>query len=423
MHINFILSPLPFLGDPRRNAPLGVLSLAAVTERAGYRTSITDLRDADPAACLEQIPKADVFGFSATTPEYPLCRDLARKIRTRFPEALFILGGVHGTVCSKSIDPVFDVVVVGEGEEVLLDLLRQCRSGRPQGVHRSGPLADLTQLPWPARHLVPKESFISTSLVEKGRPATTLMTSRGCAFDCSFCASRSMWGRKCRHRSVEDVIEEIQDLRTRYGVEQLRFQDDDLAMNKKWLFEFCERLKPLKMVWRSNGRTDNAGRDILTAMRDAGCDEIGFGIESPEPAVLSRCNKKARVEDAYEALRVVRELGMKSRIFLIIGLPGQDLSVATNMITFIKETQPSAVDLSTFVPFPGSDIHQNPADYGITLRDDIDFGDYVMTRGLYGDERNKDFVFKHDILTNEQLKSLRSEVLDFIRDYNLVHNQ
>ena len=113
---------------------------------------------------------------------------------------------------------------------------------------------------------------------------------------------------------------------------------------------------------------------------------------------------------------------MKTRIFLIIGLPGQDKHVAKNMINFIKDIRPSGVDLSTFVPFPGSDIYRDPSKYGIRIKDSVDFDDYVMTRGLWVDEKNKDFIFVHDKLSNDELKELRNEMLNFIKDYNLDLN-
>ena len=421
--INFILAPLPFLGDPKRNAALGVMYLAAITEQAGHPTIITDLRDKNLEDCLVLIPESQVYAFSSTTPEYHYCCKIARLLKERDKHALIIIGGVHATVCPDDIDSCFDVVAVGGGERVIIEILDDFKNGKRSRFYRSQLVNDLSTLPYPARHLLPRESFVSYSLVEKNKAATSVMVSRGCAFNCAFCTSKAMWHQKCRYRSVRDVIDEIKELREKYGIEQLRFQDDSLVINKKWIFEFCKALKPLHFVWRANARVENSSDDIISAMKDAGCDELCYGIESLEQEVLNKCNKKMKIIDAVACLKNVKKLKMKTRVFLIIGLPGQDKSVAKNMIDFIKDIGPSGVDLSTFVPFPGSDIYRNPSLYGIRIKEEIGFDDYVMTRGLFGDERNKDFVFFHDKLSNDELKALRIEVLNFIKGNNLDINK
>lgn len=426
IRVNFVLTPLPFLGDPKRNAPLGVMYLAAMTERNGFRTAITDIRDRLCADALDFIPEADVYAFSSTTPEYSIVRDVARMLKMRQPDCFIILGGVHATVCFDSIDSCFDVVAIGEGEKIIIEILRDYEKGKIKDrIYRGSFFEHLSLLPHPARHLVSRDSFISNQLVEKGKPATTILGSRGCAYACSFCASKLMWHQKCRFRDPDDIAQEIAGLKERYGVEQLRFQDDALEINSPWLEEICCKIKPLSFTWRANARINTTFRskNILPLMKEAGCDELCYGIESPEQLVLDKCNKNMLISQAYEVLKLVQEAGMKVRIFLIIGLPGQDKNVAKNMIAFIKEAHPSAVDLSTFVPFPGCDIYHNAAKYGIVLNSDIDFNDYVMTRGLYRDEKDKNFVFKHDQLANDQLKDLRAEVLEFIQNYNLVQNK
>jgi len=424
LSLNVILSPLSFLGDPKRNAPLGAMYLAAVCEKAGYPVVLTDLRDVSVEDAAGRIvSKTDVFAFSATTPEYPACRRLARDLKARYPKALFVIGGYHATVCPTRIDPVFDTVVRGEGEETLIEVLEDVAAGRRKRLYTARAPVDVASVPWPARHLLARDSFISTSLVQKGQPATTILASRGCAFDCAFCASKYMWNRLVRSRPVSDVIAEIEHLRERYGVRQLRFQDDALELNRPWLLRLCRQMKPFGMTWRANARADTLTEELMDAMQGAGCDELCFGIESPEQDVLDKSKKKMKIEKARATLAAARARGLKTRIFFIIGLPGQGADVARNMIAFIKETRPDAVDLSTFVPFPGCDIYEHPDVYGVTIRSQVRDEEYVMTRGLFGNEKEMDFVIRHDVLSNERLKDLRSQVLDFIQQYRLVQNK
>ena len=344
-------------------------------------------------------------------------------MKQRNPNSLLVVGGAHPTACPGKIDSVFDVISIGEGERAILDIVSDFEKGELNRFYRREVIKDLSEIPIPARHLLSPESLISYQLVEKGKAATTITATRGCSYDCSFCGSKIIWGRKLRYRPVDDVIAEIIEIKERYNIEQLKFQDDVITYNKKWLFEFCEKAKSLNVKWRANARVDTSAKDILSLMQKAGCYELGYGIESTEQEVIDICNKRFKIEQAYDALRNAAEAGIKTRIFLIIGLPGQDENVAENMIDFIKKAKPLAVNLSTFVPFPGSDIYEYPQKYGIKLREEVAFEDYIMTRGLYGDEKEEDFVFEHDRLSNKQLKKSRETILDFIQDYHLVQNK
>jgi radical SAM superfamily enzyme YgiQ (UPF0313 family) len=231
-----------------------------------------------------------------------------------------------------------------------------------------------------------------------------------------------MWGRKVRFRSPGNVISEIKEVIERYNVYHFRFQDDTLTVKRDWILELCKNMELLDIRWRANARVDCAQKEVLEAMYKAGCDEIDYGIEDVSEKVLAINNKKVRARDIYTAIKNAKEVGLKIRLFFMIGLPGQDTGVAKNIIRFLEETKPDGVDLSTFIPFPGCDICINPSKYNIKLLN-TDFGDYVMTAGLYGDEGKRDFIYKHDTLTNEELKRERLEILEYIIAHNLSLNK
>lgn len=423
MKITFIIPPLLFLGDAMRNAPLGVMYLAAVVQKAGHEVTVTDLRSKTIDESLRLIPDADIYGFTCVTPDYHYCKKIAIRLRKRNPKSLLVIGGVHPTACPEKIDSVFDVIVSGEGERSIIKLIADFKKGKYKRFYREDVAVDPATLPLPARHLLPRKSLVSYSLIQKGNAATTITATRGCPFDCAFCGSKVIWGRKLRYRPVDSVIEEIKEIQKKYDIHQLKFQDDGITYNREWLVEFCGKAKPLNIVWRANARVDVSDRNILFLMRDAGCYELGYGIESPEQRVLNRINKGFNIEQAHIAFKNATDAGIKTRIFLIIGLPGQDKDVVENMIAFIKRVKPTAVDLSTFVPYPGSDIFKDPQKYGIKLKSGSDFSEHITTRGFYGDEAEKDFTFEHDILSNNMLKELRRSMLDFITSYGLVQNR
>ena len=428
--ICLIIPPSPFLGDQKRNTPLGILYVAASLIEYGYDVQMADLRNVAQSTWrhdfAKNIPVCDVYGITATTPEYPFAVKIAGALRHRIPDAI-VLGGMHVTAVG-SADPVFDSVIIGEGEISILKLMNDVEAGTLQPEYRSpliAPKKFYVSTLEPARHLLPEPSFINTELCEKGERATAIIASRGCPFDCSFCASSTMWNRLLRYRDPREVYYEIKKIIDVYGVRQFRFQDDTLTANKNWVIEFCDIIDAnnLNIKWRANSRVDFMDGAVLQRMYDAGCYELDFGVEDISQRVLDINNKKVMVQDIYNSLQLTKDIGIKTRVFLMIGLPGQGNDVATKMIQFIEDVAPDAVDLSTFVPMPGSDVYNNPDKYGIVLHEDVDFSDYVFTLGLYGDEADRDFIFEHDVLENDELKMHRAEILLYIKKRNMVLNK
>lgn len=396
-----IIPPSPFLGDELRNPPLGILYVAAYMAKHGLDVRMVDLRTVPESEWMDKIPDCHSYGITATTPEYPYALKIARILKSWNPKCRLVLGGVHATALPDSVDPVFDMIRTGEYD--------RC------------PGENLDSIPFPARHLLPRKSFISDKLCGGG-DATTLIVSRGCAYDCSFCSSKMMWNRKVQYRSVRNVLDEMYHLTYTYGIKRFRFHDDTMTMNKSWIMEFCKRVARYGYRWRTATRVNHSDRDVLQAMYDAGCYDIAFGIEDPCDEVLRINGKRISVNDMYRAIGAAKAAGLKIRLFLMIGLPGQDENTSKRINDFIDSTEPDAVDLSTFVPFPGCDIYNHPDKYGITLKN-VPWDDYVFTRGLYGDEYKKDFPYQHDKLSNESLKRQRKEILDHIMKYKMDLNR
>jgi radical SAM superfamily enzyme YgiQ (UPF0313 family) len=383
---------------------LGVLYVAAFLEKHGVDVCVYDAR----GLSYVTFPEAKWYGISATTAEYPASVYIANALKERLP-CKVILGGPHASGTPDTIDPIFDHVVTGEGEQHALMIIKgECP-----------PIPDLDSLPFPARHLLPRDSVVSTKLCRPGENATTMIVSRGCAYDCSYCASKVIWGRRVRFRAVENVCEEISEC-IYNGIRSFRFADDTMTLNPTWLRKFCQYV-PRNISWRTHTRIDHADLTSLMLMREAGCYDVGFGVEDPRPEILARINKGVR-KVSYCAIQNAHDARIKSRVYFMIGLPGQDKYTADTFIRYIEEKEPDAVDLSTFVPLPGSDIYNNPAKYGIKLKQ-YDWSDTVFTVGLYGDEHEKDFLYEHDVLSNYELKEQRYRVLEYITRWKLDKNR
>jgi anaerobic magnesium-protoporphyrin IX monomethyl ester cyclase len=420
--IVLIIPPAPFLGDEKRNPPLGIMYVAAYLESFGKDVRMVDLRTIPESEWGKHIPPSRIYGITATSPEYPIAVKIAHCIRKLHSgDVSIVLGGFHAmTAPAESVDPVFDKVVLGEGEGSALEIMN-AGAGDDKRFFTSAFIADLDSIPFPARHLLPRSSFISDKLCQPGDPATTISVSRGCAYNCAFCSSKAMWSRHVRFRTPGNVIREIEELIAKYGITALRFHDDTMTISKKWLHEFCDKMAPLKLSWRAHTRVDHAGYPELEAMRRAGCYEVGFGIEDPRDAVLAANNKRIKSPQIYSALKTAKEAGLKTRVYLMIGIPGQDEDTSRAMIDFIAAAEPDGVDLSTFIPVPGCDIYKRPGDFGVKVKD-FKYDDLVFTVGLYGEEAEKDFLFEHDKLSGESLKQQRKEVLQYIKQRKMALN-
>ncbi len=411
----------PYFTDQKRNQPLGIMYLAAMLEKEDYDVQLVDLCYVEEEDWIYKIPEADVYGISATTLDYLRSLIIAKKIKENY-KCITVLGGAHATATPKTIDNLFDKIIIGEGELAFLDLLRDCEYNINKRFYQREYITNIDEIPFPARHLLPLDSIISYSLVEKGKPATSLITSRGCSHNCSFCASRTMWGKKVRFRSPDNVISEIEQIIQDYGVHYFRFHDDTMTLNKGRLLELCKKMEPLEIYWRAHTRVDRSDMETLSAMKRAGCEEIGYGIESASQEVLDINKKRMKIEQAKQAVKNAKEAGLKVRLFFIVGLPGETKDTSKLNIDFIEEVQPNGVDVSTFVPFPGCEIYEKPHDYGMELLTH-NYEKFVMTLGLCDGEAETDFIYNHPNLTNEELKMHRKDMLDYIIRRQMVLNK
>ncbi len=422
--VELIIPPNPYLGDPMRNAPLGLLYIAAMLELNNIAVKVTDLRD--KTDCKKEIGFADIYGFTASTPDYPAAIALANIAKRKNPNAWVALGGVHATCMWNNIDPIFDKVVMGEGECSILDLVSDhiltAGKNHARYYYRSAPIHNLDTIPFPARHLLPfRSAFSEHALFHNAGPTATIITSRGCPFACAFCCSEKLSGRLVRFRSSENVLAELNEIIHRYGVTNFRFHDDTMTLNRNRLMKICEGMKPLKIRWRAETRVDQVSPEMLRGMKEVGCEEIAFGVESLSQDVLDVSNKGIHVSNVSDAIIAAKLAGMQVRLYFMIGLPKEKPGFADRLISFCEKLHPDAVDLSTFVPFPGSAIYENPEKFGLTLLNQ-NFGEYVMTKGLGNSETESDFAFQHDVMTNDELKEERKKALEYLKSMKMVKN-
>ena len=348
--------------------------------------------------------------------------EIARIAKYKNPSSWTVLGGMHATAVPRDILPDFDKIVIREGEYSFLRILEDYKNGRKDQVFYESPyITNLDDIPFPARHLLPFDSAFSRNAFSvNGDYAGTLITARGCPSKCSFCSSDAMWGRRVRFRSPDNIINELKEM-IKKGVRKFRFQDDTMVLKKGRLTELCNKMIPLEIKWRTTTRVDHANLDMLKLMKEAGCEEVGFGIESLLPEVWRINSKHINMAQISDALENTRKAGLKVRLFFIIGLPGEKRGFADRLEEFLKREDPYGVDVSTMVPYPGSDIFNNPQKYGFVLKSG-DFNSYHMTLGLKSGEAERPLTFIHDSMTQEEILYERLQSLEIIKQRKLIKN-
>lgn len=360
--------PNPVLSDPTTRWPLGLAYLEAMLLRASAKVTLADLRDKEIDVGL--IPDAPIVGITATTGEIISAKKIANLVKKRNPKTVTVVGGTHATYLPDDCLGYFDLVVVGEAEYTVEAILK----GEYAGPLITGkPVGDLDALPLPMRHPFSfSETLFEGAGYGKGPKTTSIITSRGCPFSCAFCQEKP---RPVRFRSPKNVAEELKEIVDKWDCHHFRFEDDSFTLKPERVFEICHLLEPLRVHWRCHTRSDLFDREMARAMRLAGCDEVGFGVESTDQHVLNIVNKEETLEEHIKAIRIAEDSGIKAKAFFMTGLPGETDEIVDLTCRFLERAQPSKVILSRFTPYPGSQIWANADKYNVAWIDP-DFNHY-----------------------------------------------
>ena len=347
--------------------PLGLLSIGAVLEKERIPVEIvpTDILGMSGRDIRRKIErdKPDIIGVTITTENRFQSFRLIRLAKEAHPGALTVLGGPHASMaaedCLEHI-PQIDIVVRGEGEMTMLEICRSWEtkkdmsalagitglSLRVNGNIRSNPprppILDLDSLPFPAFHLVPFEKY-NFRFEVPGRgplPAVNVMTSRGCPFNCSFCATPINWGRHVRMRSPERVVREIEQLKERYGIQVVFFFDDTFNANPQRAEDICDLIidRNLDIFFKCDVRIDIMSKPLLEKMKRAGLFHLSFGIEAGSERIRNEIvNKKIDIEDFHNLVRWCRELEIIPNVFFIFSHPSETWEEAQETINIIEQ--------------------------------------------------------------------------------------
>ncbi len=370
-----------FMGVENTIPALGVAYLAAVAERQGHEVIILEgVLGLSGQEIRERIRafQPDLVGLTATTPAMVNAIQTVQAAREVAPKAMFIIGGPHPTAQPKETlaTGVFDVLVLSEGERqftMLLDHLEGKgealddipgllfeRDGQPHFTKPAGFIEDLDSIPLPARHLLaPLRAYSPCPASVRKLPQAHLMSSRGCPTACNFC-DRSVFGKRYRARGVENVMAEVDQVVARYGAREIRFFDDTFTLNKKRLYAICREMKRYRprLPWTCLTKVSCVNIDMLRMMKDSGCWQVLFGLESGDSAVLKSLNKLTTLKMCRKAVANCREAGLGVRGDFLVGSPAETPESLRKTLDFAKELELDYAHFNKFVPFPGTTFYE-----------------------------------------------------------------
>lgn len=406
---------------------LGLLHLAAEIREFGYEPSIieSDIFDLTVEAVADQIAEARpaVVGITLFTVGVWCAAEMAALIKERLPNTVIVVGGPHiSSMGPETIErfQVFDYAISGEGEEPFVRLLDTLRDGGdisqvPALIYRDETELmpkvlqtpkmsinkDLDRLPMPAWDLLPDFPKVYRPAVYDfpREPVASIAASRGCPFHCKFCDT-STFGASVRAYSPQRVFEIMQHLQNTYGIKHILFVDDLFTASKKRTTELCELIinSGMDMTWSCASRVDVVKPETLRLMKQAGCWEISFGLESGSNDLLQQMDKSASLDKSVQALNWTHEAGIRSKGLFMLGYPGENLHTIAQTKAFLKKVPLTIMHLTKFTPYPGSPIYRDL--YGTNIRDDH----WKKMNGM-------NFLWTPEDLTQEQLDSNYTRLL------------
>lgn len=339
-----------------------------------------DLFFSETVEKLQEI-KPKYVGISMYTTDYFLVKDFLKVLKEKV-DAKIIMGNVHPSLFPEDLiyfgSPA-DYAVIGEGEDALLELLQK-GEGHIKEIdglcfmdgekfYRTGPreLFDLEKLPpLPFERLdmkyyiKPKMSLIrNLVLVGAG-----IFSGRGCPYRCTFCSADSIYKaqgvvKRVRMQSLDKVFQNIDTLVTKYKVDAIYIMDETFSLSKDRVFDFCQRIKKYNIIWGAETRVNLINEEMLSAMKEAGCVQLDFGVESGSPEMLELTDKHITVPEIIKAFEMCDKYGIRTFANILINLPGETEKHIQETEELLKKIRPTVINVSKLKPYPATSIFDN----------------------------------------------------------------
>lgn len=323
--------------------------------------------------------RPDLIGFTCLSPTinhiFKICQIIKEDLKL---ESTIVLGGIHPTIFPEETlsSPYIDFAVIGEGEVTFSELVKTLKEKRTDfekinGIYykKNGKIlktpprkfiADLDEIPFPALDLFNLKLYYSAPTKKlTSEQASPLLTSRGCAFDCIHCVSKSIWQRKIRYRSSDNIISEIEECINKYNIKEFSVLDDNFTLNQSRAMEFCQKVikKKLPIAWICFSRADGINDELTKIMAEAGCKKISLGLESGSQKILNLMRKQTTIEQGRKAVEIIRKNKILAHASFMIGNIGETKETAEETINFAKSLDLDNASFFVTCPVPGSDLY------------------------------------------------------------------
>lgn len=420
--------------------PLGIGYIAGVLEEKGHEVYLFDATREDNFTDTLKGIRPGLIGISVTTPAAGLTNYFINNIKNILPHTPIVCGGIHPSVFKEQFlkEMGIDFVIYGEGENTISELCEKLQNPdgdisaiqgliyrRNGSVYKNQPralISDLDTIAFPARHKVNFKRYLCPPGVIRGvwlERSTNIMTSRGCYGECVYCSSNYLFERKIRRRSVDNVIKEIELLANNYNIDGLFIMDDTFLINKKWIFEFVEKLKTkkFKIKWTCYGRVDSVSEDMLKAIKEAGCIQVEFGVESCSNRILTEIKKGTNVDQIRNAFEIARKSKLRTLGNFMIGFPTETVEEIEETINISKAINPDFATCYYATPYPGSEFYEYSVKENLILERDFSKW-YVRDSNIWKSDIPWD---KLQYLRRKFLRNFRRKnIYFFIRNYRYL---
>lgn len=412
--------------------PLNLAMIGAVAQKAGHFVKILDC-EAEDKSTLEMQREVkrfnpDVVGLTGTTPFFHLTVETARAVK-QVSNALVCVGGTHITIMQeKAWDDAFDFGFLGEADETFPKFLSSLswkinnyfeiqyfdvkgilykRQGQFVNTGLAEPVQDLDSLPTPARRLLRMHKYMIGT--PKGtKNFATIMTTRGCPFECIFCSSK-MFGQKVRRRSVQNVVDEISQIKRDFGISHFIFLDDTFTLSRQYVIDLCQRIEPLGITFSCSTRANLIDEELVVAMKKAGLIRISFGLETADLEMREIIKKGVPLYCYSHANYLTNKHGIETLNSVMIGLPNETWATFEKTMRFLdKAKEIKQANLSIATPYVGTELF-NMARRG-------DYGLRILTHDYSKYKRYGSAVMESDRLSAKDLLQMQNE--GFIRIYS-----
>ena len=410
--------------------PLGIAYLRAVLEKNGYSVYVIDcqaqklnLVDLEREIGKNQ-PK--IVGLTSTTLTYKSALKVAAIAKKVNPDCVTVLGGCHATFYDdKALEecPQLDVIVRKEGEYTVLEIADRLKENkqisdvvgttcRKDGKILRNPdrpyVENLDELPFPSHHLE-----LIGRLQKNEAVIFPITTSRGCVYWCDFCTAVRMFGRKLRLRSPKNVVDEIEFLYKTYGATMFSFYDDAFTFSQSRTEEMCREIKSrnLKIKWNCQTRVDMVTKELLIEMKESGCTDVWFGIESGSQPLVNAMGKGISIEQTMRAFKWTREVGLMTVGFVVLGFPGETKETIWETVKLVGKINPNDVVYHVATPYPGTPMADLVKKNGWLKITDFDRYDTATP------------IFETPMLSMKELRAIREKALQrFYLSPNYIRN-